>query len=94
MTRRYGDMIVVAQHHNDQPRCFIWRGTTYRVQAILATWHLRDRWWETTTAGYTGTHAVPESDRHYYRLECSPELQCELYYDAASDRWILDRVYD
>ena len=97
MTRRYGDTIVVAQYHNDQPRCFIWRGTTYRVQAILARWHLRDRWWQTTSAGRAGSHGRPESaesDRQYYRLECVPELLCDLYFDAASNRWTLDCVYD
>ena len=45
MTRLYGDLLLVAEHA-DSPRCFIWHGMTYRVQEVLATWHLRDRWWE------------------------------------------------
>jgi hypothetical protein len=98
MTRRYGEMILVAQHtDNNHPRCFIWRGSTYRVVAVLATWHLRDRWWKPVSQGYAGTSRPvvdQESDRHYYRLDCSPELLCDVYFDAASDRWILDRVYD
>jgi hypothetical protein len=98
MTRRYGELILVAQHtYSDHPRCVIWRGTTYRVVAVLATWHLQDRWWEPISQ--EGAHSSTplknqESDRHYYRLDCSPGLLCELYFDAASDRWILDRVYD
>jgi hypothetical protein len=27
------------------PTAFAWRGVWYRVDAILATWRLRDRWW-------------------------------------------------
>lgn len=107
MTRRYGDFILVAQQTGTSyPRCFIWRGITYRVVAILATWHLRDRWWNpapqgadrsTHSSGSLATQderADLESDRHYFRLDCSPGLLCDLYFDAAVDRWILDRVFD
>ncbi len=97
MTRRYGDLILVAQHHDNQPRCFIWHGTTYRVQSVLAMWHLQDRWWEPIPSGQASSHEALEataSDRHYYRLECLPGLVCEIYFDSASDRWVLDRVYD
>ncbi len=107
MTRRYGDLILVAQHSGtSHPRCFIWRGITYQVVAVLATWHLRDRWWNPTPQGASGGIGTSgplvtreegadfESDRHYYRLDCSPGLLCDLYFDAACDRWILDRVFD
>ena len=97
MTRRYGDPIVVGLHHDNQPRCFIWRGITYHVLAILAMWHLQDRWWNSAMCGQPGTQENvedPASDRHYYRLECEPGLLCDLYFDSASDRWVLDRVYD
>jgi hypothetical protein len=97
MTRRYGEPILVAQHtYVNHPRCFIWRGTTYHVLAVLATWHLMDRWWKPAPEGNvsSGAKEEKESDRHYFRLDCSPGLLCELYFDAASDRWILDRVYD
>ncbi len=94
MTRRYGDPILVAESSGNQPRCFIWRGTTYRVQAVLAMWHLRDRWWEGKSFRHTGSELALESDRQYYRLECSPDLLCEIYFDTVRDGWILDRVYD
>lgn len=98
MTRRYGELILVAQRTNsDHPRCFIWRGTTYRVLAVLATWHLQDRWWKPASEGNADSSKPledQESDRYYFRLDCSPGLLCELYFDAACDRWILDRVYD
>jgi hypothetical protein len=94
MTKRYGDPILVAQYSNSQPRCFIWHGTTYWVKEALAMWHLRDRWWEAKIIGPAASPRASASDRHYYRLECSPELICDLYYDLASDSWILDRIYD
>jgi hypothetical protein len=94
MTQRYGDPILVAESTISQPRCFIWRGVTYRVQEVLAMWHLQDRWWESRTRGHADTQAAGESNRQYYRLECSPELLCEIYFDAVSDGWTLDRVYD
>ena len=93
MTRLYGDPVLVALH-DDQLQCFIWRGTTYRVQEVLATWHLRDRWWDHPSRGAATASAAAETDRYYYRLECSPELQCELYFDSTSAGWVLDRVYD
>jgi hypothetical protein len=34
------------------------------------------------------------SDRYYYRLRCVEGLLCEVYWDAASDAWTLDRVLD
>jgi hypothetical protein len=94
MTKRYGDPILVAEYHYKQPRCFIWRGTTYRVKEVLATWHLQDRWWDPKPSEHFGSSIATASDRHYYRLECSPSLLCELYFDAASETWTLDRVYD
>ena len=98
MTRRYGELILVAQHsHVNHPRCSIWRGTIYRVRAVLATWHLMDRWWTPVPEGNADSSRLgedKESDRHYFRLECSPGLLCDLYFDAAPDRWILDWVFD
>jgi|GEM_PF-851048 hypothetical protein len=117
MTRCYRHPIRVHLK-NDQPYRFTWRDTTYRVRTILAVWHLRDRWWFSTTqtssaslassaSQMTPVTSTPgkqqnsqksqecqESDRLYYRLDCSPDLQCELYHDRASGLWILDRVYD
>jgi hypothetical protein len=86
VTRRYGHPIQV-QADNGHPLSFIWRGTRYQVYAILDTWHLQDRWW-------AGDGASGSSDRTYYRLDCSRDVQCEIYFDAVTSIWILDRVYD
>ncbi len=105
MTRCYRHPIRVHLK-NDQPYRFTWRDTTYRVRAILAVWHLRDRWWSSASLDSSTSHALAtagpaprqceqqESDRLYYRLDCSPDLHCEIYHDRASGLWILDRIYD
>jgi len=71
-----------------RPKQFVWRGTSYLVAGILATWRLSDRWWE-SAAYFHGA-----SDRHYYRLRCQDGMVCEIYYDVARRIWILDRVLD
>ena len=95
MTRHYGQPIAVtaAESGAGQPAAFRWRGVRYRVREVLATWHLRDRWWESPPpADAPATSGA--SDRHYYRLRCSSGLLCDVYYDAARDGWVLDRVHD
>lgn len=94
MSRRYGHQIEVeAGHEQGTPLCFTWRGVSYRVREIWATWHLRDRWW---AVGGTGGEAstLPASDRLYYRVLCDKGMLCDLYHDAANDTWVLDRVHD
>jgi len=78
MTHRYLHPIDVRLAE-EQPHTFRWRAREYRVVRVLATWHLRDRWWA------AGSEAASErpSDRHYYRLDCAPDLICDVYYDAA-----------
>lgn len=95
MTRRYGQVIAVTSTGH-APTGFRWNGVAYRVVEVLATWHLRDRWWETGTAGeaVAGASILPASDRHYWRVRCASGLICEVYHDMVSDAWVLDCVYD
>ncbi len=106
MTRRYGHAITVT-HVGNHLAGFHWNGTAYRVVELLATWHLRDRWWETEETeqahaeGDAQTSIQPvdvrppsPSDRHYYRLRCASGLICEIYHDSVGDAWVLDAVYD
>ena len=71
------------------PHRFRWREGEHTVAEILATWHLRDRWWVQPGEGTAGS-----SDRRYYRIQCADGLLCDLYHDVVADTWILDRVHD
>ena len=108
MAHRYGHLVAVDAI-GGQPAAFTWRGVQYAVRDVLATWHLRDRWWEPAPpsapcAGGSGGSSASirasaggstgASDRHYYRVRCAGEQIFDLYYDAAVDHWVLDRVYD
>ena len=94
MSRLYNTSITVTVHAGHIHH-FTWRGTTYRVKAELGTYHLLDRWWEpaSSAAEDQPAHLSP-SDRHYYRLECTSGLLCEIYHDTVSGVWVLARVYD
>jgi hypothetical protein len=89
MTHRYGQVIRVTPAA-DRPGSFEWRGATYLVKEVLASWHLRDRWWERPAGG----SPAGASDRLYFRVRCADEQVFDLYYDAMSDRWVLDRAHD
>ncbi len=90
MAHRYGHQIDVTLAAGT-PGSFQWRGDGYRVAEVLATWHLRDRWWEQSAGD---APAVGASDRTYYRVRCAGEQIFDLYYDAVSERWVLDRAHD
>ena len=97
MTHCYHQPITVSTTPQGQPHAFTWRGREYRVLEILATWHLRDRWWRRgalPTSQAPGGQTRGASDRTYYRVRCADEFYGELYYDAACDCWVLDRIYD
>lgn len=86
MAHRYGQPIQMSLTAGGEPSAFEWRGARYRIVEALATWRLRDRWWETVAGG--------ASDRRYYRVRCSGEQFFDVYYDAAVDQWVLDRAHD
>lgn len=61
---------------------------------VLGRWHLRDRGWEGGGDAAMAHVAPGASGRFYYRPCCADGLLCEGYHDAASGRWVLDRVLD
>jgi hypothetical protein len=92
------------------PAAFSWRGVWYQVDEVLSVWRLRDRWWAAPSAdvadvadGGAGSAGRPLADallpteRAYYRVLCrgtEGEQVFDLYYDAATGQWMLDRVQD
>jgi hypothetical protein len=71
-----------------QPVRFSWRGSVHAVAEVLAFWRLCDGWWEPASA------PLGASERDYYRIRCFDGLICDVYYDAATKKWMLDRVHD
>lgn len=92
MTRRYGHAISVTAT-GSRLMGFQWNGMSYCVVEVLATWHLRDRWWEAQQEADADPAALA-SDRHYHRVRCASGLICDVYHDMVSNAWVLDRVYD
>jgi hypothetical protein len=86
MAHRYGQPIQMRLTAGE-PSAFVWRGVRYRIMETLSTWRLRDRWWEAAAGGGA-------SDRHYYRVRCAGEQFFDVYYDAATDCWVMDRAHD
>lgn len=73
-----------AEIETRTPMRFVWRERPYQVRAVLARWHLRDRWWATAAeagaiageiaAGGTGeapARQLPATNRFYWRLHCA-----------------------
>ena len=87
MTHRYLQPVSVSLTAG-RLSAFSWRGVHYPVAEVLATWHLRDRWWEPPTSPRGA------SDRQYYRVRTEDHQVFELYVEAASGQWILDCVHD
>lgn len=87
MAHQYLQVIHVTARAG-RPQRFTWREVEYHVVEILGVWRLSDRWWE------SAAHPRGASDRHYYRLRCEDGLLCDVYYDAAQQVWLLDRVHD
>ncbi len=101
MAHQYRRRILVTLRPSGEPGGLVWRDSAYTVVEVLARWHLRDRWWAPeghgqgrASTGDTPPGGATASDRHYYRLRCAEGLLCEVYWDAASGAWTLDRVLD
>jgi hypothetical protein len=96
MTHAYRHLIQVTLI-GDKPTTLCWRGVTYQVLHVNEPWHLMDREWEPLGAPGASGDGAGRSDRTYYRLRCAStheDLTCEIYFEAADGRWILERVYD
>lgn len=90
MAHQYGRPIPVVVR-DGLPVRFRWHGADYAIAEVLATWHLQDRWWA-HPAESDARRA--ESDRTYYRVRCPDQQVFDLYRDAVSGLWMLDRAHD
>ena len=60
MSRQYHEPVAVTLANDKTLERFTWRGKTYHVKTVLATWHLQDQWWspEGTDGAATAIIAV------------------------------------
>jgi uncharacterized protein DUF6504 len=87
MAHRYREPVQVrrAPGVSQAPSAFQWRGEWYQVDAVLAIWRLRDRWWVAPVADVlSGTNDAADvlagdpaphpsgdpTERVYYRVRC------------------------
>lgn len=74
---------VVWDGAKRSPAAFVWRGTRYRVDALVQTWMVERRWWD---------------PRHRVSRRCFRVLARGGLYDVAYDRlsgvWLLAGVID
>jgi hypothetical protein len=102
MSRLLGQVVVVTCAAGREPTAFTWRGAEYRVVEVLARWHLVDRWWlasaqvaaRVSGTGVRDASRRAASDREYYRVRCADQQVFDLYFDAATGVWVLDRAHD
>jgi hypothetical protein len=100
LTRIYNDLIAVTVA-DGLPTTIRWRDGVYRVAQINEPWRLMDRWWQSGATGAQSSEqdsAQSRSDRTYYRVQCvsaaGEDLTCDIYFEAVSGVWMLERVYD
>jgi hypothetical protein len=85
MSRRYQEPITVTLGTSwlgEGPVAFTWRGRTHSVE-VLATWRLRDRWWDRER----------QANRTYWRVMTAALGVYEVYCENGA-AWVLDTVQD
>jgi hypothetical protein len=90
MCHAYRELCSVTADVEGHPISFVWRDQDYQVEQVVAHWLLADRWW--VSAEELLLDGKGPSVRHYFRVQCPGLAYYELYYDAAVNEWVLDRV--
>ncbi len=90
MTKRYREAIEVAAPGptGAPPAAFRWRGTTYRVVAVLGHWR--------EDAGYWSGGGVEVPQRDLWRVEARNGSRGQGVYELVREAggWRLDRIWD
>jgi hypothetical protein len=74
--------LQVDEREGHTPRRILHRGRWSRVETVLTHWRLQQEWWKRPV------------ERDYFLLRLEGGLICEVFRDAASGRWWLQRMYD
>lgn len=88
MSKRYREAVEVEPGDRGAPASFRWRGSTYRVLAVLGHWREDAGWWE------GGGMAVPQRD--LWRVEARNGRPASGVYELVAEDggWRLGRVWD
>ncbi|MCW2886063.1 MAG: hypothetical protein QOE54_3510 [Streptosporangiaceae bacterium] len=93
MSRVFGDPVDVFTTDDGRPIRFVWRDRLYTVRRVLEHWVTTRDWWREQHP----EAAEEPSEREFWRVEASPDKEIgvyELRHDAATDSWMLSRVWD
>jgi hypothetical protein len=93
MSRVFGDPVDVFTTADGRPIRFVWRDRLYTVRRVLEHWVTTRDWWREQHP----EAAEEPSEREFWRVEASPDKEIgvyELRHDAATDSWMLSRVWD
>jgi len=94
MTKRYREQVEVTvvdlpgQHTPAMPAAFRWRGSAYRVLAVLGHWR--------EDAGYWAGGGIEVPQRDLWRVEARNGSPSRGVYELVAEggAWRLDRVWD
>lgn len=97
MSRVYGEPVNVWVQ-DGKPARFVWRGRLYAVLGILEHWVVSREWWQEQNKKQ-GREGAGPAEHEFWRVEASPGRSIpaatyELRRDAATDNWLLARVWD
>jgi hypothetical protein len=85
----YGEPVDVWVR-DGRPVRFVWRGRLYTVLGVLDRWAATRQWWHEP--------APRPATREFWRVTAVPgqgaPAAYELRHDAATDGWLLTRVWD
>ena len=76
------DEEVRVERDAGMPSAFEWRGQRYEVRDVIGRWRIEGRWW------------ADGRDREYWRVEARGGAVWDLYFDRATRRWHMERLWD
>lgn len=91
--RQYDDPVEVRRGETEGPDQFLWRGTLWKVRAVLAHWVETGPWWQDTAA-----RVDLVAERELWRVEAGRSQDVagvfDLSFDWTDGCWQLVRCAD
>jgi len=74
--------LQVAESDAREPLTIVYAESERKVEGILCRWRMCQEWWKRP------------AERDYFRVKLEGGIVCEVFRDASSGCWQLQRVYD